>query len=52
MPFAGADPFVIPGWPAGPGTATMNTGHSEDTAGLCSSWLPGSRAAPAHRNDE
>jgi len=29
----------------------MNTGHSEDTAGLCS-WLPGSRVAPAHRNDE
>jgi len=29
----------------------MNTGHSQAGRGLCS-WVPGSRAAPAPRNDE
>src|SRR5713101_2716787 len=51
MPLAGADLFVIPGWPAGPGPEPMNTGHSQGAAGRCS-WIPGSWAAPAPRNDE
>ncbi len=51
MPFVGADLFVIPGWPAGSDPEPMNTVRSQGAAGLCS-WLPGSRAAPAPRNDE
>src|SRR5712671_2365102 len=42
---------VIPGSPAGSDPEPMNTGHSQGAAGLCS-WIPGSRAAPAPRNDE
>src|SRR5260370_27084670 len=41
---------VIPGWPEGPGPEPMNTGQSLNLAGRCS-WFPGSRAAPAPRND-
>jgi hypothetical protein len=51
MPFVGADLFVIPGWPVGPGPEPMNTGHSQGAAGL-RSWIQGSRAPPAPRNDE
>src|SRR5271169_5331293 len=41
---------VIPGWPEGLGPETMNTGRCPGFAGPCS-WVPGSRAAPAPRND-
>src|SRR5216683_7125089 len=34
-----------------PGPEPMNTGHSQGAASLCSG-IPGSRAAPAPRNDE
>jgi hypothetical protein len=42
---------VIPGRPAGPGPETRNTVFANVFAGLCS-WLSGSRAAPAPRNDK
>src|SRR5690349_6833710 len=42
---------VIPGWPTGPGPEPMNTDPSTICAGLCS-WVPGSQAVPAPRNDD
>ena len=51
MPLVGAYFFVIPGWSAGPGPEPMNTGLSQRVEGPCA-WVPGSRAAPAPRNDE
>ncbi len=41
---------VIPGRPEGPGPETMNTCLSRTLEGPCS-WIPGSRAAPAPRDD-
>src|SRR5689334_12248749 len=41
---------VIPGCPAGAGPETMNTGRAPISKGRCA-WVPGSRAAPAPRND-
>jgi hypothetical protein len=43
-------PSVIPGSPKGPGPEPMNTGSRLNLAGPCS-WVPGSRAVPAPRND-
>src|ERR1700736_3602501 len=37
--------------PSGAGPETMNTGKSIDFSGPCS-WIPGSRAKPALRNDD
>jgi hypothetical protein len=42
---------VIPEQPEGLGPETMNTCLAKVFAGLCS-WLPGSRALPAPRNDK
>jgi hypothetical protein len=50
-PKQGAENFaVIPGRPLGPGPEFKNTGQTIDFISLCS-WIPGSRAKPAPRND-
>jgi hypothetical protein len=41
---------VIPGRPLGPGPESKNTGQTIDFISPCS-WIPGSRAKPAPRND-
>ena len=42
---------VIPGRPLGPGPESKNTGQTIDFISPCS-WIPGSRAKPAPRNDD
>jgi hypothetical protein len=49
--FASRTDVIIPGRSEGPGTESMTTCFASMSAGLCS-WIPGSRALPAPRNDK